>query len=118
MSDIKIGRPKKNEKYKIEQEEVFKKLMNVLGITDTNRYFYLYDIDNDKKKEAEIMELWGDVKKYFSVRQYGVFINPAMKRGYSSLIRSVLKETKTMYNSGTTSIDRKGKKMVTTYYLI
>lgn len=104
------GRPKKADKYKKEREEILNKLNNILGITDDNKSFYIYDIDTNKTKQDEIMDLKDDVEKYFTLKFYKVFSNEdETKRNYLSLIKLIYKEMKITLARTAKTITRDGK---------
>ena len=112
------GRPKKAEMYKKERKELLNKLNNILGVTETNKKFYLYDIDNNVDIQKSILEMKDDVKKYFSVRQYGIFVNEDMNRGYMSLIRAIYKESGIEWITSNRTIERNGNKINTSGYFL
>ena len=55
----------KKEVYKKEQDEIIHKIISIVGIED-NTQITLYELDNDIKKQKEIMNLIPDIRKYFS----------------------------------------------------
>jgi len=59
------GRPKREEIFKKERIEVLDKLNKILGITEDNDKFYLWDIDNNLDIQKSILDLKTDVEKYF-----------------------------------------------------
>ena len=67
------GRPNKKNKYEIQRKEIVAKLNNIFGITDDNKQFCLYDLDNDLNKQQEILNLKDDIEKYFSCSTWTVF---------------------------------------------
>ena len=52
----KGGRPNKRDKFNEERHMILIKLNNILGITDHNKIFYLYDIDDNPDKQDQIWE--------------------------------------------------------------
>ena len=55
----------KKEVYKKEQDEIIHKIISIVGIED-NTQITLYELDNDIKKQKEIMDLIPTIRKYFS----------------------------------------------------
>jgi len=85
------GRPLKAIKYQKEKNDILIILNNILGITETNNIFYLYDIDNDENKKNQIMDLLDDCKKYFNTSEWTVVARNVTARRYLSLTRSIYK---------------------------
>ena len=83
MPDIK-----KNIKFKEEQQEIINKLFQILG----DKRFILYELDNNEKKQKEIIELGEDIKKYYSCSTCRGINIPDCKRPYLSIIRFLLKK--------------------------
>jgi hypothetical protein len=111
------GRPKKSEKYKKEREEVLKKLKDILGITGTNNIFYMYDIDKNEDKQQAIMDLKDDVYAYFGHKENRIFYSKTL-RPYSSLLKIVLKEMGYTLLRTTKTIERDGKKHVSSCFIL
>lgn len=86
----KKGRPLKNDIYKNERVEVLNKLLNILGITDTQKVFFIDDIQKDDEKVTQILNLQYDIKKYFNARSWTFFLNKTPVP-WLSLTKSVLK---------------------------
>jgi len=61
------GRKKKTDKYIVERKQMLEKIQNILGITETNKVFYLYDIDSNKTKQDKINELKNMIELYFKL---------------------------------------------------
>jgi|LakMenE01Jun11ns_1017448.scaffolds.fasta_scaffold9524562_2 hypothetical protein len=111
------GRPKKENLFKKERQEVLNKLNNILKITNDNQKFYMCDIDEPKQKQ--IMDLKNDVKKYFTSKSYNVFVkSDDMERNYLSLIKLIFKEMKIKLTRTPKSITRDGKSIKTACYLL
>lgn len=77
--------------YEEDRKNVVKKLNNILGITDTNNSFVLYELENNIDKQNKINELELDVKKYFVYSSWSYFNAKNKKRTYMSLLRSIYK---------------------------
>lgn len=90
----KMGAIPKLTKYKIERNEVLNKIMEILGITDDNMKFYLWDLENSDTKKESIMELKDNISEYFTSKTSSIFrkADNETKRPYLSLIRLVFKQ--------------------------
>jgi hypothetical protein len=112
------GRPKKSEKYKKERVEVLNKLNNILGVTETNKKFYMYDVDNDEAKQKAILDLKNDVEMYFTSKSYNVFVkSDEMQRNYLSLIKLIFKEMNIKLTHTIKTINRNDKSVKSGCYL-
>jgi hypothetical protein len=103
----------KNVLFKKEQQEVANKLHIILGITDTNNSFILDDLKSNEEQQKQIIELEGDVKKYFKYASWPYFKKTVDNR-YLSLMRSIYKNTG--YNI-TYKITSRNKKYIYIYYI-
>ena len=85
----------KSELYKNEQLEIMNKIINILKL-DENNSITLYELDNDIKKQEQILDLLLEIKKYFKCNCVKSLLAPEkVKRVYLSLIRYI---TKLEYN--------------------
>jgi len=85
----------KSELYKNEQLEIMNKIINILEL-DENNSITLYELDNDIKKQEQILNLLPEIKKYFKCNCVKSLLTPEkVKRVYLSLIRYI---TKLEYN--------------------
>ena len=83
----------KRTKYVNERSELLKKLYFILGITDTNRIFYLDDLEKNVEKQNQILALIPDVKQYFTYGTWAYFSKPdTQSKPYLSLAKSVIKD--------------------------
>jgi hypothetical protein len=114
----KGGRLKKSDKYKEERLDIVNKINNILGVTETNKKFYTYDLDKDEAKQKEIMKLKDDVEKYFASKQNALFSKDKHQRDYLLLIRLVYKDMKIKMSHITTTITRDDKKVQSGGYLL
>jgi hypothetical protein len=81
----------KSELYKKEQEEICDKIISILEL-DENNSFILRNLDNDTKKQQEILDLIPDIRKYFSFSTIiGASEPKKTKRPYMSIIRQICK---------------------------
>lgn len=82
----------KKEVYKKEQDEIIHKITSIVGIED-NTQITLYELDNDIKKQKEIMDLIPDIRKYFSFNNLKAVGEPErIKRPWLSIIKQLTKE--------------------------
>lgn len=82
---------KKNDIYKENQQEVVKKLNEILGITDTNNKFILEELKRDEEKQGKILGLEEEVKKYFACHDWAYFKNRVNNK-WLCLMRSIYRE--------------------------
>lgn len=85
------GKPPKS-RFVNERQVVLEKLLNILGVTEDNKFVYLYDLDHDIDKQNAILGLEEDIKKYFVYGTWSYFSKPKSKRPYVSLAKSVIKD--------------------------
>lgn len=83
--------PKKVENYEEERKQVLQKLLDILGITDTNKMFSLKELDSNQQKQNDILALESDIKKYFNYGNWTCFKKPC-KRRFLSLAKYVMKD--------------------------
>ena len=57
--------PKTINKYTIKRNDILQKLLNILEISDTNKTFFLKNLDENETKQKLIIEFGSDIKKYF-----------------------------------------------------
>jgi hypothetical protein len=86
----KRGYLAKNIAYAKEQKELADKVLDILGISETNKVFYIGDIDEEKVKQ--IIALEGDVRRYFKCGTWTYFAK-TVPIPWLSLAKSVLKAT-------------------------
>lgn len=81
----------KSELYKKEQEEICDKVINILKLDDNNS-FILRNLDNDKSKQKELLDLIPEIRKYFAFGSMrGVSEPKKTKRPYMTIIRQICK---------------------------
>jgi len=87
----------KKEVYKKEQDEIIHKIISIVGIED-NTQITLYELDNDIKKQKEIMDLIPDIRKYFSFNNLKAVGEPErIKRPWLSIIKQLTKKQYTLH---------------------
>jgi hypothetical protein len=106
----KGGQPSKKNKFPKERQQVLDELFTILGVTSNNMTFNLSNIENDKNKQQEILDLVDDIKKYFNYGSWTYFCRPNIKKPYIGLTKSLLKEMGYKMDSSYV-IDGKSKKI-------
>ncbi len=92
-------RLKKSDLYQEEQQEIKKKLYNILNLEKKNS-FTLYELDNNKILQQEILNLIPEIKKYFKVLNIkGVTNTNTIYRPWLSIIRHLIKEDFDIYST-------------------
>ena len=106
------------EKYKIEREDICKKIIDILKL-DANNSFLLSDLDADKEKQAAILNMKEEIQKCFACSEISSF-KPKFecKRPYLNIARGILR--KQGYTFISTDIDIKINDVIkrTTKYII
>jgi len=98
-------RVKLSEKYKIEREEICKKIIDILKL-DANNSFLLYEIDEDTEKQTAILNMKEEIQKCFACSEISSFKpNFECKRPYLNIVRGILR--KQGYTFISTDIDIK-----------
>jgi hypothetical protein len=77
--------------YKEEQENVITQLYNILNPIDN--VFILYELEHDNIKVKQIMDLFPNIKKYFTLSNLPALAYPEnSKRSYLSVLKILLKK--------------------------
>ena len=77
--------------YKNEQNQICDKIIDILQLDD-NKSITLYELDNDKEKQQNILDLIPDIRKYFSFGSIiGASEPESTKRPWLSIIRHITK---------------------------
>jgi hypothetical protein len=98
-------RVKLSEKYKIEREEICKKIINILKLDD-NQSFILCELEVDTEKQTAILNMKEDIQKCFACSEISSFKpNFECKRPYLNIVRGILR--KQGYTFISTDIDIK-----------
>jgi hypothetical protein len=85
----------KSELYKKEQEEIVDKIIGILDLENKKTYT-LYELDNNKEIQKQIMELIPEIRKWFSFNGMKAVGDPdKIKRPWLSIIKHLIK---TKYN--------------------
>jgi hypothetical protein len=92
-------RVKLSEKFKDEREEICNKLIEILDL-DENNSFLLTDLDNDSKKQNDILGMKDEIKKCFAVSTISAFKpNFVCKRPCLNIVRSILRQQNFTFES-------------------
>ena len=77
----------KSELYKKEQDEIIDKICNILDLENKNIYT-LYELDNNKEIQNQLMELIPEIRKWFSFNNMKAVGEPEkIKRPWLSIIK-------------------------------
>ena len=80
------------DKYKIEREEICKKIIDILKL-DANHSFLLSDLDTDTEKQTAILNMKEEIQKCFAVSSISTFKpDRECKRPYLNLVRGILRQ--------------------------
>jgi hypothetical protein len=112
----------KSELYVKERKQILDKMLEILEITDTNKMFYLCDLDENPDKQKAILDLKTEIPKFFSCSTWACYKNnenaPKIKREYIALVRSVLKDMDIKYQASTGLIKRNNESKRTQIYIL
>ena len=108
----------KNKVYKNEQNDILKKIFDIIGITKDNNIFYSHIIDNDENIQQKILEFNDVFKVYYKVSSWPAYKKFDIERRYLSLIKSLLKEMDIEYTSISRKMRYKNRIVNTTVYTI
>ena len=107
------------EKYKIEREEICKKLIDILKL-DVNNSFLLYDMDSDTDKQTAILNMKEEIQRCFACSTISSFKpNFECKRPYLNIVKSILRQQNYLFNGTSIVIKSKNGESKTTkkYYI-
>lgn len=80
------------DKYKIEREDVCKKIIDILKL-DTNNSFLLSELDEDIEKQMTILTMKEEIQKCFACFEISAFKpNFEYKRPYLNVVRGILRK--------------------------
>jgi hypothetical protein len=86
------------DKYKIEREDICKKIIDILNL-DANHSFLLFDLDEDKEKQMAILNMKEEIQKYFACSTISSFKpNFECKRPYLNIVKSILRQQNYLFN--------------------
>jgi len=80
------------DKYKIEREEICKKIIDILKL-DTNNSFLLSELEEDTEKQTAILTMKEETQKCFACSEISSFKpNFECKRPYLNVVRGILRK--------------------------
>ncbi len=97
--DIKIKKKKlnKNVRYIEERKQVLQKIYDILNITETNKLFYAFMLDQENVQN-KIDEMTEDFRKYFTTSKWpSLRKNSVANQKHIAIVRSILKEMDITY---------------------
>ena len=106
------------DKYKIQREDICKKIIDILKL-DVNNSFLLCDLDADTEKQMAILKMKEEIQKCFACSEISSFKpNFECKRPYLNIVRVILR--KQGYTFISTDLDIKINDVIkrTTKYII
>ncbi len=81
----------KSELYKKEQDDITDKIISILDLENKHTYT-LYELDNNKKVQKQIMELIPEIRKWYAFNNMKAVGEPdKRKRPWLSIIKHLLK---------------------------
>ena len=116
----KVSNRHKRLNYIEEKKSVSNKILELIGITDTHKTFYIHLLDENKDAQNEILKLDDEIKRIFTVSSWNAYKpgSDKMERRYLSIVKSVLKATDVKYSSASLKMNYKGSTINTTLYTI
>jgi hypothetical protein len=109
----------KNYKYRDERKVLTKKLLQIIGITNTNKMFDSYELDNDVEKQKNILDLKPEIEQYYKVAGWSYYRKGKKKtRPYISITKSLLKDMKINVISSSKKKKIENKSITHTIYTI
>lgn len=112
-------REKLCDKYKIEREEICKKLIDVLKLDD-NQSFILCELDENLEKQTAILNMKDEIQKCFACSEISSFKpNFECKRPYLNIVRGILRKQGYIFNGSSIVIKLENGESKTTkkYYM-
>ena len=90
----------KSELYKTEQDEIINKICKILDL-ETKNIYTLYELDNNKEIQNQLMELIPEIRKWFSFNGIKAVGEPEkIKRPWLSIIKQLIKEKYSIESKG------------------
>jgi hypothetical protein len=87
------------EKYKLEREEICKKLIDILQL-DANNTFLLCELDEDIEKQTAILNMKDEIQKCFACSEISSFkTNAECKRPYLNIVRGILRKQEYVFEN-------------------
>ncbi len=109
----------KSDMYREEREEFIKEMNKILGLNDTKRNIYKYEIETNKEFEKYIKENILKIRKMWKVGQWGYFQKKEKGGGnILGLYRSLLNNSGyVIYSKQKTKEINNEKNLMTLYYI-
>ena len=107
------------EKYKIEREDICKKIIDILKL-DVNNSFLLCDLDADTEKQMAILKMKEEIQKCFACSNISSFKpNFECKRPYLNIVKSILRQQNYLFNgsSNVIKLDNGDSKTTKKYHI-
>jgi hypothetical protein len=110
-------KPSIYDKFKVQQDEIFNKLFNILNINENDPQSYIISKKFLDSKKEEIESLYNDIMTYFSTS-----VNRTIKLNtdnkYMSIFRQLFKHNGYVISSKSVSRTIDGKQEKTLYYVL
>ena len=107
------------DKYKIEREDICKKIIDILKL-DANNSFLLSDLDEDTEKQMDILNMKEEIQKCFACSNISSFKpNFECKRPYLNIVKSILRQQNYLFNgsSNVIKLDNGDSKTTKKYHI-
>ena len=107
------------DKYKIEREDICKKIIDILKL-DANNSFLLSDLDEDTEKQMAILNMKEEIQKCFACSNISSFKpNFECKRPYLNIVKSILRQQNYLFNgsSNVIKLDNGDSKTTKKYHI-
>ena len=102
------------DKYKVEREDICKRLIDILKLDDNNS-FLLCDLDTDTDKQEKIMAMKEEIQKCFAVSSISSFKpNFDCKRPCLNIVKSILRQQNYLFNGSSIVIKLETGELKTT----
>jgi hypothetical protein len=111
----------KNLRFKEERKKILTDLLNIVGITETNKIFYSHIIDENEETQKQILAFENEIETYFKVSSWPAYKEQSrhtLERRYLSILKSVIKEMNVKFTSASLKTKYKNKVINTTMYTI
>jgi hypothetical protein len=115
----KVNSRLKRSKFVEEKKELSLQILNILGISETNKTFYSHIIDENIDIQTQIYKLDERIKEIYQTSSWSAYkLDTKLERRYLSIIKSVLKASEIQFTSVSQKLRYKGSIINTTLYTI
>ena len=113
-------RRNKKQMYSVEREKIIEEIMEILGVSEENRTFILYDVENSLELKKKMDEMSDKIKRYFKTGNWNYYIqrNNGEQSPMIGLIRSILRDNGIDLTKKDITIKINEKKIRTTKYFL